>query len=227
MITMAHRYWPLFDLRLSIRDLRLSPMTEADLEPLADLLPDDVEKDPEATRFQVADERTARGMIGHQRYWKAWGTWHPDAWELPFAVRHEDRLVGTQWLEATQFRTLRTVDSNSLLVPGVRGRGLGQQMRTAVLALAFGQLQARYAITSAWPENGASLGVSRALGYQPNGVSTHWRGSLEDGHLDHLVHLRLTREAWRATCRVDDVRIDGIDDCLPMFGLPRNPDLPG
>ena len=41
---VSYRYWPLFDLRLSTPDLRLRPMTEADLAPIADLLPDDVER---------------------------------------------------------------------------------------------------------------------------------------------------------------------------------------
>ena len=40
-------------------------------------------------------------------------------------------------------------------------------MRRAVLALAFGPLGAEAAITSAWPDNGASLGVSQSLGYLP------------------------------------------------------------
>jgi hypothetical protein len=44
------------------------------------------------------------------------------------------------------------------------------------LALAFGPLQAQAAITSAWHDNHASLGVSRALGYRPNGESLHARG---------------------------------------------------
>jgi hypothetical protein len=41
----------LFDLRLSTQDLRLRPMTEADLAPIADLLPDDVEQHPGPTSY--------------------------------------------------------------------------------------------------------------------------------------------------------------------------------
>jgi hypothetical protein len=47
------QYWPLFGLCLASQDLTLRPMTEADLAPLADLLPGDVELDPAATRFPV------------------------------------------------------------------------------------------------------------------------------------------------------------------------------
>lgn len=216
---MVHRYWPLFDLRLSIEDLVLRPLAESDLVRLADLLPDDVEQDPAATRLELTDERTVRGTVAHQTYWKAWGTWNLDDWGLPLAVLQGDSLVGTQWLEGTDFRILRTVDTASMLRPDLRGRGLGRQMRTAVLALAFGPLGARYAVSSAWPDNHASLGVSRALGYRPNGVSTHWRGGAGEGHLDDLEHLRLSRETWLASGRAADVRIAGARACLPLFGL--------
>jgi hypothetical protein len=38
-------------------------MHEADLAGLSDLLPDDLELDPEATRYQVSDERLSRGIV--------------------------------------------------------------------------------------------------------------------------------------------------------------------
>jgi RimJ/RimL family protein N-acetyltransferase len=101
-------------------------------------------------------------------------------------------------------------------VTAARGRGLGKQMRIAVLALAFGPLAAEAAITSAWHDNHASLGVSRALGYQPNGESLH----AHPGRLDVLTHLRLLRADWLASGLGDQVEITGFDACLPLFGLP-------
>lgn len=115
--TMVHRYWPLFDLRLSIAGLALRPLAESDLVRLADLLPDDVEQDPAATRLELTDERTVRGTVAHQTYWKAWGTWNLDDWALALAVLQGDSVVGTQWLEGTDFRILRTVDTASMLRP--------------------------------------------------------------------------------------------------------------
>ena len=97
-----------------------------------------------------------------------------------------------------------------------RGRGYGQQMRGAVLALAFGPLQAQAAITSAWHDNHASLGVSRALGYRPNGESLHARGE----RVDVMQHMRLRRADWLASGRGDHVAISGFDACRPLFGLP-------
>jgi RimJ/RimL family protein N-acetyltransferase len=212
---MPHPYWPMFDLRLSVADLELRPMTEADLLPLADLLPEDVELDPAATRYPGLDEATGRRVIGFQHYWRCYGTWQPQQWRLPFCVRAGGDLVGVQELEAENFPLLRTVDSSSHLVPEVRGRGIGQRMRRAVLALAFGPLQAQAAITSAWQDNSASLGVSRALGYLPNGESLHPRG---DG-VGTMLHLRLRRADWLAADGGAGASIEGFERCRPYFGL--------
>jgi RimJ/RimL family protein N-acetyltransferase len=176
---MTYRYWPLFDLRLATPGLLLRPMAEADLAAIADALPDDVEQDPASVSYDVGDARTGRGIVSHQHYWKSYGTWCPRAWRLNFVVRAvSGEIVGVQELEGNDFLALRTVDTSSYLVPGARGRGYGKQMRGAVLALAFGPLQARAAITSAWHDNHASLGVSRALGYQPNGESLRARAAI-------------------------------------------------
>lgn len=212
---MSHSYWPLFGLCLASPHLTLRPMTEADLAPLASLLPADVELDPAATRFPVGDERVSRGIVLHQGYWRSYGTWRADAWRLTFTVRAGQRILGLQELEGNDFPTLRTVDTASWLAREARGRGYGQQMRAAVLALAFGPLGAELAITSAWHDNHASLGVSRALGYLPNGESRHARGN----GADVLVHLRLPRASWLASGLADGVRITGFEPCRPLFGL--------
>jgi RimJ/RimL family protein N-acetyltransferase len=208
------RYWPLFDLRLVVDDLVLRPMTEADLPALADLLPDDLEQDPAATTYELPDRRRLRGVVVHQGYWHALGTWSVQHWRLNFVVLRGGELVGNQELEGTDFPLLRTVDTSSMLVPAVRGLGVGKAMRSAVLSLAFGPMEARSAITSAWHDNHASLGVSRALGYRPNGEELHAR---DDG-ADVMVHLRMTREDWQATSR-PEVAITGWGACRPFFGI--------
>ena len=211
---MGHPYWPIFDLRLRTYGLELRPMTEADQPALADLLPDDLELDPSATTYDVDDPRVGRGIITHQAYWRAFGTWSPAHWRLSFVVVADGRLVGAQELEGTDFPLLRTVDTASFLVPDARGLGIGKAMRSAVLALAFDGLAAEAAITSAWQDNAGSLGVSRSLGYRPNGEELHAR---EDGR-DVMVHLRMTREEWLARPR-PAVEVSGLELCLPLFGL--------
>jgi RimJ/RimL family protein N-acetyltransferase len=215
---MTHRYWPLFDLRLVSPDLALRPMAEDDLTAIADLLPDDVEQDPAATTYAIGDARIGRGMVSHQHYWKAYGTWRPEAWRLNFVVSAAGQILGVQELEGNDFPTLRTVDTSSFLVRSARGRGYGKQMRDAVLALAFGPLQARAAITSAWHDNYPSLGVSRALGYRPNGESLHARGE----SADVMVHMRLPRSDWLARGGASHIQISGFEACRPLFGLTAN-----
>jgi RimJ/RimL family protein N-acetyltransferase len=205
----------LHGLSLCTPELELRPVTEADLPGLAAQLSVDLEVDPTATRYDGLSDADNRAVALHQGYWRSVGTWRPESWALPFAVWHGDDVVGSQTLEGEDFPRLRTVDSASWLAPDARGRGWGVQARAAILALAFGPLGASAAITSAWHDNGASLGVSRSLGYQPNGVTTHWRGDRPD----EMVHLRLTREQWRDSPWRDRVEVRGFEPCRPYFGL--------
>jgi RimJ/RimL family protein N-acetyltransferase len=211
---VTHPYWPLFDLRLTSGDLELTPLRESDLAEVADVMPGDVELNPSATRYQVG-QSTQRGVVVHQEYWRYYGTWTPQEWRLNFAVRRGGELLGLQELEGNEFPVLRTVDTSSWLVAEARGTGIGKRMRRAALALAFGPLEAAAAITSAWHDNTASLGVSRSIGYEPNGESFLAR----DGRADTLVHLRMTRERWLATGAGGAVTIEGFEPCRPFFGL--------
>jgi hypothetical protein len=100
-------------------------------------------------------------------------------------------------------------------VPPARGRGYGKQTRAAVLALAFASMQARAAITSAWHDNHASPGVSRALGYQPNSESLHARTE----HVDVMLHMRPQRADWLASSAGDQITVSGFEACRSLFGL--------
>ncbi len=91
-------------------------------------------------------------------------------------------------------------------------------MRTAVLALAFGPLEAEAAITSAWHDNHASLGVSRARGYRPNGESRH----SHPGKVNVMKHMRLLRADWLASGIGANVEITGFGPGRPLFGLPAD-----
>ncbi len=205
-------YWPLDGLRLTVGEMVLRPVTEADLDGLGDLLPLDLELNPATPRPFRATDQVARGIAIRQEHWLRLGRWTPDSWTLDFLVHHQDRVIGVQELEAADFQALRTVDSASFLVPSARGRGLGKSMRTAVLALAFEGLGAEIALTEAWSDNEASLGVSRSLGYLPNGSVRHKR----DGVATEMPRLRMNLADWRATAR-PRVEIAGLDPCLSWF----------
>lgn len=208
-------YWPLIGLRISTADLLLRPMVEADLAGIADRLPDDVELDPSLPAYDGIDGRAARAVALHQFYWRSLGTWSVDKWRLILVAEHGGEVVGTQDLKGADFPRCRTVETASYLLTG-RGRGWGQQMRLAVLALAFEELGALAAETEAWHDNAASLGVSRAVGYQPNGVTLVGRGDTAD----EMVRLRLTREQWQQSGRSGEVSIDGFAAARPLFGTP-------
>jgi len=200
--------WPLHALTLTTPDLVLCGTDEADASLLAAVLPSDVGHDPRLPDLP-GDHRVL------QKYWQAGGTWRLDDWNLWFTVRRDGDVVGAQGLEGKDFPQLRTVETWSWLVPGARGRGLGKQMRAAVLELAFGRLGAVRAVSEAYVDNPASLGVSRALGYVDNGVDVVARH--EEG-TPTVLSQRLLLEAggWRSPVPVS---VDGLESCLPLFGV--------
>ena len=195
--------WPLFDLRLRAGDLLLRPVAETDLPLLAALAPDDLEIDP-----SLPDDRT---LAVFQGYWRAQGRWSVEDWALSFLVQYREQAVGVQVLEGSDFPLLRTVDSASWLVSSARGRGIGKAMRAAVLDFAFTSLRAQAAVTSAWHDNAASLGVSRSLGYLPNGEHRRRRGD----RADVMASLRLSRSHWPGSGTV----VENFEECRHLFGV--------
>jgi RimJ/RimL family protein N-acetyltransferase len=207
--------WPLFDLRLVCGPVVLRPVSDADAEELAAVLPDDLELDPHQERFAGLDAGRDRQRRFVQGLWRSRGSWSPESWCLDLRVDAEgvDGPIGIQTLEGDHFADLRTVDTASWLVPSQRGRGLGVAMRTAVLGLAFDHLGATHAISSAVLDNRASLGVSRRLGYADNGRS---RIRTESGPAE-LQHLRLGVDTWRAADH--RVEVTGVEACRAWFGV--------
>ncbi|MDH2444213.1 GNAT family protein [Amnibacterium sp. CER49] len=197
--------WPGTGLLLRSPAVELAPMTAELLDALALLLPDDIELDP-AVPLPPGEVRAARREAYRTAVRRDREGFDPDGWKLHLAVRlPTGALAGVQTIEAERFAAERTVDSASWLVPEARGRGIGIRMREAVLALAFGPLAADAAITSAWRDNAASLGVSRHLGYRYERTSRLVTPE-RDGE---LVHLRLSRAAWLASGSGQDVLVTG------------------
>lgn len=206
--------WPLFGLRLDTALATLRCATEDDVCELAAALPTDLELDPSLPCHTGLAESRRRAISELQQYWRNMGAWTAESWKIPFAVEVDGRLVGTQTLEGDAFPRLRVVDTASWLVADARGRGVGREMRAAVLHLAFDRLGAVAAVTSAWHDNHASLGVSRSLGYVDNGVELHARGE----RADRLQRMILTVDRWPTVVR-PAVTVAGFDACLPLFGL--------
>lgn len=205
--------WPFFDLRITCGEVLLRGATDADLEVLESVIPDDLEMNPANERFATLPPDTDRRRQLAGDIWKHRGTWSPGSWCLDLAVEVDRRVVGVQALEGEQFAQLRTVDSFSWLSSEVRGRGLANLMRAGVLSLAFDHLGAEVAVSSARTDNAASLAVSYRMGYLDNGIT---RAVTPTGPFE-LQHVRLTRDAWRAGGRTAEVT--GVEPCLPWFGL--------
>jgi RimJ/RimL family protein N-acetyltransferase len=141
-----------------------------------------------------------------QHYWQARGAFSPEAWFLNFMVELEGHPIGAQHVEAQGFAILRTVHTGSWLGREHQGRGFGKEMRAAVLGFAFDGLDA-------FLDNGASNGVSRALGYEENGL-----GSLAPEGVPRVTQkFRMTAERWRSRPR-PALAIEGLDGIRDMFG---------
>ncbi|HEY1917855.1 MAG TPA: GNAT family protein [Streptosporangiaceae bacterium] len=146
--------------------------------------------------------------------WRGRARVEPDFWRLYFAVLLDGEPAGMQTVTGSDFARFGTVTTFSWLAPGRRGRGIGTEMRAAILHLAFAGLGAREAGSDAFTDNHASNGVSRALGYEPNG--TDW--DTRRGEAALIQRWRLTRENWERTRR-DDIELAGVQECLPALGL--------
>ena len=212
---MITDHWPLFGLRLTTPRLELRVPDLADLAQLADVAAAGVH-DPASQPFAVpwtdgTPAEVARGTL--QFHWRMLGQWAPDNWSLHFVTVCDGQVIGTQAVDAREFATLREVGTGSWLGRAHHGKGFGTEMRAAVLDLAFTGLGAQWATSEAFADNAASYRVSRKLGYTDDGVARHVvRGAAVVGR-----RLRLDRAGW-AAARTVDVRIEGLEPCLPMFG---------
>jgi RimJ/RimL family protein N-acetyltransferase len=135
-----------------------------------------------------------------------------DDWSLPFAVCVGSDVVGVQDLLAKHFSVRRAVESGSWLTRRAQGRGIGTEMRAAMLHLAFAGLGAEEASSGSFVDNPASAAVSRHHGYVPNGEEICAR----EGEAARLQRWVLTRAKWTPPRR-DDIRILGLDACLPLL----------
>ncbi len=212
------RDWPLFGLWIKTPRLTLSYPTDADLGALNTLANQGIH-DPSVMPFDTpwTDEPPEiRPQHSLQFYWGARANWKPTNWHLTMMVKEGDAVVGAQGMIATDFAIRRQVGTGSWLGKAYQGRGIGKEMRAAILHLAFAGLGAERATSGAFENNAASLAVSRALGYVQNGDDI---GAPRGMPMRH-IRLLLTREAWEKNRR-HDIQIHGLEPCLSMFGVDK------
>ncbi len=205
----------LYGLRLDTPRLELRLGGRAELEALAEVAKAGIHP-PDEMPFAVPwtdgsrDPGFVADFVAHHE--EALAAWSHDEWRLNLLAFHEGAPVGSQALRASGFPVDRTVDTGSWLGRASQGRGLGTEMRAAVLELAFRCLGARTA-RSGWLESGAahSARVSARLGYREVGMHVeHPRG-------EPIAHHDLVLEAgeWSSPFAVG---IEGVEPCLPLFG---------
>lgn len=214
---MATTAWPFFDLTVTTPLLTLRVPREDELLELAERSVGRVLA-PEQAMFMGAWTQRPSPQFERefvQFHWGLRASWSPTKWELGLGVFPADAsaVVGAIGVMANDFAVLRSIATGSWLLPEARGRGLGREMRAAVLELAFDGLGAIECRSSAHPDNAASLAVSRGLGYLQDGTEMTLVG---EGVAMQAVRMRLSREEW--THR-EDVTIDGLDACRQLFGV--------
>lgn len=208
------RVWPLFGLVLTTPRLVLTPVRDEHLPDLVDAVLAGVH-DPAEMPFSVPWTDAPRDVLipataRHQ--WRIRAGISAEDWTINFAVLHEGRVIGVQDLMARSFPLLRRVGSGSWLTQSVHGRGFGTEMRAAVLQFAFDHLGATSAASEAADWNVASLGVSRRLGYVPNGTALVEGRPGEVQMLQNLVLARedFLRPEWT-------VEVQGARDALAFL----------
>ena len=164
--------WALYDLRILTERLELRLPTEDELYGLMEIARRGIH-DPADMPFGFAwtDQPSPQFERSFMQYhWSTRANWSPGKWVLDLGVWLDGQLLGTQGIDAENFAVLRTVSTGSWLSREFQGQGVGREMRQAVLGFAFDHLGAVWAKSGSFRDNPASAAVSRAVGYEEDGM---------------------------------------------------------
>ncbi|WNV91601.1 GNAT family N-acetyltransferase [Umezawaea sp. Da 62-37] len=169
---------------------------------------------PDRMPFAVAWTDVPAEDLGRnalQHFWRARAALAPAGWTLNFLVRFDGRVIGTQEVTARDFAVTGEVDTGSWIGLRHQGKGIGTEMRAAVLMFAFDHLGATRGRSAAWSENAQSLGVSRKLGYVEDGTRrVTRRGQASDDVRLLVTRDRFIRPAWT-------LEVAGLSGCLGLL----------
>lgn len=208
-------YWSLYDLRIWTERLELRLPLEVELFELMEIANSGIH-DPASMPFGAAWTDAPSPWFERlfmQFHWGTRATWTPQKWSLDLGVWFEGKLIGTQGMGADNFQSERTVSTGSWIGREFQGRGVGKEMRHAVLAFAFDHLGAQWATSGSFVDNPASAAVSRAVGYWEDGIEI----LAPRGEDRELIKWRISADAWRERDR-PDVYVEGLERCWDMFG---------
>ncbi len=208
--------WPIFDIRIWTERLELRLPTDDELMEMLDRAQSGIH-DPGEMPFGMAwtDQPSPyfeRSFV--QFHWSSRSNWSPGKWSLDLGVWFEGQLIGTQGMGAENFGLLRSVSTGSWISRDFQGRGIGKEMRSAVLGFAFDTLGAAWATSGSFLDNPASAAVSRALGYDEDGFEV----LAPRGEPKPLIRWRMSAEQWHSRER-PHVEVAGMDRTWDLFGL--------
>src|SRR4051794_31936049 len=141
--------WPPFGVRVRTPRLELRAIGPDLAFAVADLAAGGIH-DPATMPFNVpwtAAEPPAQHRTTMRHFFETWAQFGPADWRLPMAVFEDGTLVGVQDLQGRDFPVLGQFVTGSWLGRAFQGRGVGREMRTAVLHLGFAGLGATRALT--------------------------------------------------------------------------------
>jgi RimJ/RimL family protein N-acetyltransferase len=213
---MASDHWPLFGLETHTPRLTLRYLDDELARELVDMAAGGVH-DPSFMPFTIPWTDLPSPQLEQEAmrfYWRSRADTTPASWRLLCAVIFDGKVIGASDLFATEFVELRQFETGSWLGREFQGQGFGKEMRLASLLLGFDGLDAQTAVTSAWHDNAASLGVTRSLGYASIGQS--W--TLRRGEPDEQLNFAMDRVHWN-TIRPDDMSLHGADQARDLLGL--------
>lgn len=194
-MTSLNAVWPLFGLTLATPRLELRPIQDHEI-PAAVAAARTGIHEPGRNPFSTPWTELPAEDLGPNMarwYWRCRAECTPESWTLLLGIWHNSEFIGCQDVGAKDFATLKTVSTGSWLRQNVQGRGLGKEMRAAVALYAFDGLGAEVAESEAASWNEASLGVSRSLGYELNGITRKAWGT----RIETVQHVRLTPDSFK------------------------------
>lgn len=205
--------WPFWNLVLRTPRLELRPDDDAGLLELVQVAHRGIH-DPGEMPFgkpwtDAEPEKMGRSMLQHN--WRCRAEMSPESWALNLVIRLDGVAIGLQDINANQFALEREIFSGSWLGQRHQGMGIGSEMRAAVLLFAFDYLGAHQARSNAFPDNPASLRVSRKLGYVDDGTQReHRRGESVDTIRMVCTAQRFVRPDWK-------LEVDGFEACEQLL----------
>lgn len=215
---MAHDIWPLFELQVVTPRVVLRYVSDELGTQLATLAAKGIH-DPATMPFgepwtDVPSPQLERNSL--QYYWRNRAETTVERWNLDLAVLVEGSVVGMCSVHAEHFPQNRSLTTGSWLGLAHQGRGIGKELRQAALHLIFAGFDADLAVTRAWHDNAASVGVTRSLPYVETGTTVENRRDRPDT----MVGFAMTPGRW-ATIRRDDIRLVGIEPVREVLGTQR------